>query len=404
MRVAWRTLALAGAILATSRLAAAQTSMTLAEALARARDQAPRIISARLAIEEARGRLAGATHGQLNPEVDFGLGNRQEHDTRSTDLDLGFSQAFEPSGRRSAREAMATAGIEESQAQLEDVTRVTLRATAVAFVRALHLAERIRLLERTSELATNILQIAERRFRAGDIAVLDVNISRASLARVRAEIQGATAERAIVVGELKELVQVEGDLEIQGDLKSAGDPQLTALLVATANLPEVRSLGAAIRQAEAEGQFGQSFRRADYGFGVRYQREGGDQIVLGGLTLTLPWSSKGQEPIAVGLARANRLKAELNAALVRARIEVQSAFEAYQRRSAAVGELERDAFPSLDENDALATRSFEVGQLGLVELLLIRREILDTRFQYLDALLEAALARVEVDARAGVLR
>jgi hypothetical protein len=35
---------------------------------------------------------------------------------------------------------------------------------------------------------------------------------------------------------------------------------------------------------------------------------------------------------------------------------------------------------------------------------LIRREILDTRFQYLDALLEAALARIDLDASAGVLR
>jgi outer membrane protein TolC len=37
-------------------------------------------------------------------------------------------------------------------------------------------------------------------------------------------------------------------------------------------------------------------------------------------------------------------------------------------------------------------------------VLVIRRELLDTRFQYLFALLEAALARVQVDAAAGVLR
>jgi hypothetical protein len=38
------------------------------------------------------------------------------------------------------------------------------------------------------------------------------------------------------------------------------------------------------------------------------------------------------------------------------------------------------------------------------DLLLIRRETLDTRFQYLDALLEAALARIDLDSSAGVLR
>ena len=88
----------------------------------------------------------------------------------------------------------------------------------------------------------------------------------------------------------------------------------------------------------------------------------------------------------------------------RVQIEVRSAFDAYQDRPAAVRILETDALPGLDENDALTTRSFDVGQLGLPDLLLIRREILETRFQYLDALLEAALARADLDASAGVLR
>ena len=71
---------------------------------------------------------------------------------------------------------------------------------------------------------------------------------------------------------------------------------------------------------------------------------------------------------------------------------------------AAVRLLEAEAIPGLDENETLTTRSFDVGQIGLPELLLIRREILDTRFQYLDALLEAALARIDLDASAAILR
>ena len=114
--------------------------------------------------------------------------------------------------------------------------------------------------------------------------------------------------------------------------------------------------------------------------------------------------SKGQELQSAGSARAARLRAELDAARTRAQIEVRSVFEAYSRRIAAVRVLESDAIPGMDENETLTTRSFEVGQLGLPELLLIRREILDTRSQYLDALLEAALARIDLDASAGVLR
>ena len=47
---------------------------------------------------------------------------------------------------------------------------------------------------------------ADRRFKAGDIAVLDVNIARASLARVSAEREGAEASKAIALGELRQLL------------------------------------------------------------------------------------------------------------------------------------------------------------------------------------------------------
>ena len=71
--------------------------MTLAEVLARAREQAPQIVSARLAMEEARGRLLGASvRFQANPEIDAALGNRNGPDTRFTDFELGLGQSFEP--------------------------------------------------------------------------------------------------------------------------------------------------------------------------------------------------------------------------------------------------------------------------------------------------------------------
>ena len=98
------------------------------------------------------------------------------------------------------------------------------------------------------------------------------------------------------------------------------------------------------------------------------------------------------------------LRTELEAERRRIRIEVQTAFDAYDRRVQAVRVLQEQALAGLDENETLTARSFEVGQLGLAELLLIRREILDTRFQYLDTLLEAALARIELHASAAVLR
>lgn len=404
MRVAWTTLALIAALLSNAAVAVAQVPLTLAEALARARERAPQIVSARLAVEESRARLAGANHLQSNPEFDAGVGNRQGSGTRSADIDIGISQSFEPGRRRGSRRDMAAAGIEQSTANAEEVTRTILLDSATLFLRGLQLGERVRLLDRSLELANNVVQIADRRFQAGDVAVLDVNIARSAAARIRAERQGVVAERALVIGELRELLQLEDDIELRGDLPSAAQVDRAAIADAASRRPELRALEAAIREAEAEQEFGRSFTRADYGFAARYQREEGDNIMLGGLTLTLPMFSKGQGPVAAGRARATRLKAELGAARIRIGIEVTAALQAYDSRAEAVRILERDALPGLDDSVTLATRSFEVGQIGLAELLLIRREIIDTRTQYVEALLEAALARIELDARAGVLR
>ena len=54
------------------------------------------------------------------------------------------------------------------------------------------------------------------------------------------------------------------------------------------------------------------------------------------MTVTLPMFSKGQEQRAVGSARAARLRAELDAARTRVQLEVRAAFDAYNRRLAAV--------------------------------------------------------------------
>ena len=408
MRIGSCAVAVCAAICVHASVANAQApgpTMTFAEVLARAREQAPQIVSARLAVEETRGRLLGASlRFQTNPELEANLGNREGPDSRFTDFEIGLGQGFEPRSRRSARMAGANAAIAQSSANVDETTREVLRLAAGAYFRALHAQERIRLLGATQELAANVHSVADRRYKAGDIAVLDVNIARASLARVRAEREAAEAMRALAVGDLKQLLRLDGDIRVEGEFRGNGEPDLNVLLQAAAQRPELRALEAGVQEAQADVQLGRSFSRPEYGVGVRYAREEGDHIVLGGVTVTLPVFSKGQEFQAVGSARAARLRAELAAARTRIDIEVRSAFEAYSRRMAAIRVLETDAIPGLDENVTLTTRSFEVGQLGLPELLLIRREILDTRFQYLDALLEAALARIDLDASAGVLR
>jgi len=405
MRVACTALALSSVVSLCPAVAGAQTVLTLADVLARAREQAPRIISARLALEESRGRLTGASlRFQSNPEIDVNVGNRQGAGSRSTDLDVGAIQMFEPPGRRSARIAGATAQLDQGVAAAEETTREVLREAAWTFYQAVYATEQIGIARASADLANAVYQAADRRFRAGDLALLDVNLARSVLARARAQLDAGGAEQAAALGALRALLRVEGPIAVQGSLHLAETPDAAGLARSVDQRPELRALEAAIREADAEVAVAKALSKPSYGVGLRYQREGDDQIVLGGITFSLPVFSNGQEQNATGTARGARLRAELDTARARVRIELQTALAIYERRAAAARMLEAEALPGLDENEALTTRSFDVGQIGLPDVLLIRRELLETRSQYLNALLEAALARVDVDAIAAVLR
>ena len=115
--------------------------------------------------------------------------------------------------------------------------------------------------------------------------------------------------------------------------------------------PELRRLEAAVREADADLSVAETLQRPNYGLGVRYQREGGDNIVLGGVTFVLPVFSKGQEITRHRHgARGARLRAELDAVRARTRIELESALAAYERRANAARVLETEALPGLDDN------------------------------------------------------
>ena len=232
MRMGTRTLAVCAVVCVQAATAAAQgRTLTLAEVLARAREQAPQIVSARLALEEARGRLLGASvRSQANPEIDASLGNRNGTGVRYTDFQLGLGQSFEPGARRSARVDGANAAIAQGSANIDEVTRTVLRRAASAYYRAVHANDRIRVLIATQEVAQSVYATADRRFKAGDIALLDVNIARASLGRVRAEREGAEASKALALGELRQLLRLEPDVSVEGWFVRPGDSDLNAAL------------------------------------------------------------------------------------------------------------------------------------------------------------------------------
>lgn len=75
--------------------------------------------------------------------------------------------------RRTARVARATAQVDQATASAGEAIRDVLREASVSLYQALYDAERIRLLTSAEELAYRVFRSADRRYRSGDLPVIE---------------------------------------------------------------------------------------------------------------------------------------------------------------------------------------------------------------------------------------
>jgi cobalt-zinc-cadmium efflux system outer membrane protein len=84
--------------------------------------------------------------------------------------------------------------------------------------------------------------------------------------------------------------------------------------------------------------------------------------------------------------------------------EIRTDLAVYRSRLESVAELQEHALPLLEENEALARRSYEAGEGPFSDWMLARKEALETKREQLDRLLQAAVAAVELETAAGILK
>jgi len=375
--------------------------LTMEEALARAREQAPGVVLAKGRVEEARARLEQAGRRfQENPDLEVNGGYRRAEDDH-LDFEAAVSQSLDDGRRRAARIAGAEAALERAEAELDEVLRQLQRDAWTAFVRARIAAERAALWTRSRNTAAALLAVTERRYEAGEATALELNRARVAAANAGADLGAAEAEGSAAQTELEALLGVP--VEAGEGLALREPPDLAALLAGLDQRPDLRSLAAALREAEAEVRLGQALNRPGLGVRGGVGREEGADLVTAGVVVSLPLRDPGRETLAVGQARAAALRQALETARRTAEAEVRGRHAALLRHLAAARELEGTALPALEDNESLALKSFEAGEIDLGEFLLIRREILETRLTYLERLLDASLTRVELETAAGAL-
>jgi cobalt-zinc-cadmium efflux system outer membrane protein len=388
--------------------AESQTVLTIERVLDLAERQNPDVLMARTRISQAEGALATARiRLPANPEVDVFLGSRDTSlGGQSFEQELAFLQRFEIGGQRGHRVAAATAGVTQRTLEVGlSVIEAQMMALS-AFYRAAHAQEMRRLTEQALGLAEESVRAAQARYEAGDTAVLGVNVARVEFARARRDQLTSAARFEAAVADLRAVLALpaQESVVIQAELRAPDVPALDVLLSRLPERPDLRALTANVDQVEAESQLVRATRTPDLFGGIAYRREDGEPVIGGRFGLTLPLFQRQSGALVTASARVSEAKAARDARAVALDARLRGAHARYLIASRAAEAIASDAVPLVEENEQLTRESYQAGKIGLVELLVIRREGFSARREALDARLDAILAAVDVRGVAGVLR
>ncbi|MDF3933065.1 TolC family protein [Pseudomonas citronellolis] len=353
----------------------------------------------------AAGRASGIAEGERrqagllpNPSLSW-----ETEDTRrdSATTTLSLTQPLELGGKRGARVAVAERGLAIAEAELE-VSRNALRADLLeAFQAALRAQERVRLGEESEALATRGLKAAEARVRAGKSAPLEATRAEVQLSEVGLELRRARIERADAYRALAVLMgRAEADFtEVAGAAELPAPPEATALLGRLEDSAELRLARLRIEQRDAAVGLARAQRvpNLDVTLGSQYDREARERVNVVGLSMPLPLFDRNQGTLLAEARRADQARDLRNAAELRLRRETRQALDLWDSARDEAQTLRDGLLPAARQAVDGATRGFEMGKFGFLEVLDAQRTLLAARDRYLQALARLAEARARYE-------
>lgn len=341
----------------------------------------PRVQAARAAVEASGAFRDAASRPLYNPELSIDAENA-DTETRA----LGISQTLDWSGKRNARTAVAESDrlVVEAEylAARWDVTVELLDGLAQHQTGA----ERDALAHSRQQLMDEFAALAQRRFDAGDLAQVELDLAR--LASTDARIQKATAgaglaEARQAVRNLTPRSAVAQWPTLPDTLpalpKSAEDPQSLVLA-----LPEVLAARRQVETADAVVELRRRERRPDPTLSLAGGEEDGETLI--GLNVTIPLYVRNRFSHEVTAALAERSRAQQLAddVMQRAYARLVSAAERYELSRGAWGDWASTGQASLMRQTEQLKRLWQAGELSTTDYLVQLTATLDVQESALD--------------------
>jgi len=396
-KTAWVVMVSGGLLLVGAPFANAST-LTLDQALQTAFARNPDLAAAQWEIGIAEGDRQQA--GLIpNPEVSWEAEDTRR-DSRTTTVML--SQPIELGGKRGARIDVASRAQDAAGIELQR-KRNALRADVIqAFTSAQTAQQRLQLSRQSLQLAEHGLRVALGRIEAGKSSPVEGTRAQVQRSEVRLELSRAERDQA---NAYQQLAQVMGaPLPASTTVQTATQsmpavPPPTRLLERLNETAELRLATLQIDQREASLGLEKAQRIPDLtvSIGSQYSELERERVNVVGLSMPIPLFNRNQGNVLAAARRTDQARDLRNATELRLRSEIQTTLEQWQTANGEVQAFNQTILPSAQRAVDSATRGFEMGKFGFLDVLDAQRTLISARTQYLQAVAEATDARVRIE-------
>lgn len=378
------------------------------------------LLAARQRFAEAQGLLTQAGF-RPNPSIvtSYGAGG-PFGSAGERQLTLAYNHVFERGGKRTRRVEVAKLGAELSRYEVADLERQLRADLRTRYGETLAAVRNLEVVETLLGLNEQTFRITQARVEQGEAAPLERGLLQVDVGRLQSDrtLFENQVERSLLEVKLLAGMPQADTLRLSGDLKQAPVPITLeiALARAIAERPDLKAARVAEQLAEAEillarteavpnvvatGQYSRTNSEFDQlglnASGGRVPIRDLDNIVTGGVSITLPFRNRNQGNIEAAIARrqaANLRRQFLEQALAR---EVRAAVTRYEAAQRALAIFDERVLAQAQDNVRIIREAYNAGELRLFDVLNEQRRLVDTQRAYTDVLREYYLALVDLE-------
>lgn len=395
-------------LLSTSVIAA--QPLTLEQAWALAEQANPELQAVQANVIAAKGQATDARAPLWNNPQPFGeLARRKipepgQPDTSTRDWRVGLQQTFETGGQQGIRRQLARENLTAVELAIASTRRQVRLSVAQQFFRVLGLQQRIVMERDTLSLIESAAGAVRKRVTEGEDTRLDGNLAEIEAARARNQLALLQEQLLRARAELATMLQLPpGQLpEAAGTLDRAPPLiDLPTLLASLEQRPDITASAARLRTAFSQLRLERATVSPDVTVALSYGRDGStfrDERVAG-INVSVPIPLFRRNATGIGRAITERTQREIeDSALNRnARADVQALWVQMENLRSRVERLRGSVLPLLEENQRLSQIALREGEIDLLQLLTVNRQLLDGRRDLAEAQTELRLIEALLD-------